>query len=276
METLEVSYSLAQEKDYQQVALESVLLVDGGHTVLLQGFRVVPDLRGKGVGKALQSHVMAQVRLHYPEVSVLRLSRMGPVTPATLDKYRVVAKEAIFSLCCEASDLRSFVAELRSKFPASLSSHDPLTLTEAQAETLVLSHQVVSNLLPAGTIINDWEPLKPLESNLELLRRRRLTWIVDRQHEPSALSLGTPPYAVPYRHDALRININTFGRCLDSVFSVLVAQLEALLPTLQGFVIVYNYVDPSVWSGLRQLCENKSNVGFFKNYWEVVVLEEDL
>uniref|UniRef100_A0A672FY09 Histidine N-acetyltransferase C-terminal domain-containing protein n=1 Tax=Salarias fasciatus TaxID=181472 RepID=A0A672FY09_SALFA len=249
---------------------------------VVQGLRVVPDLRGRGIAGAIQRHVAAHVRQHYPEVRAVRLTRGEAPTPETLTKYRVIAKEvgssAILSLCCEAAHLGPFIAELRSKLARESESSlgGPLTLSREQAETLILTRHVVSNLLPGETIISDWEPLKPLEANLEVLRRRGLTWIVDRESEPKALGLGTPPYAVPYRHDALRININIFGRSLASVSAVFLAQLEAFLPSLRGYLIIYTYVDPEVWSGLRQFCENNANVSFFKDYWEDYVLETDI
>ncbi|XP_059195751.1 histidine N-acetyltransferase-like [Centropristis striata] len=260
------------------VGLESALLVDGGHTAVFQGLRVAPDLRGRGVAGALQTHLTDHIRQHYPQVSAVRLSRGDRPPKQTLDQYRLVAKEAILSQCCEAADLALFVAELRSRLPwrSGSGSSPPVTLSQRRAEALILSDHVVSNLLPGGTIINDWEPLRPLEANLEVLRRRGLTWIVDRESEPAAVSLSTAPYAVPYRHDALHFNINIFGRRLASVCSVFLAQLEALLPRLRGYLIFYTYVDPAVWAGLRQLCHNSSNVSLFKDYWEELVLEKDL
>ncbi|XP_071325496.1 histidine N-acetyltransferase-like isoform X1 [Trachinotus anak] len=260
------------------VALESALLVDGGQTVVFQGLRVAADLRGRGIAGALQRHVISYIRRHYPEVSALRLSRGDQPSPQTLAKYRLIAKEAILSLCCEATNLGFFVTQLRSRLPgqADSSSRGTVTLNQQQVETLILSNYVVSNLLPGKTIINDWEPLKPVEANLEVLRRRGLMWIADHESEPFAISLCTTPYAVPYRHDALHFNINIFGCSLSSVCAVFLAQLEALLPNLQGYLIFHTYVDPAVWSGLRQFCQNNASVSFFKDYWEEVILEKDL
>ncbi|XP_028280893.1 probable N-acetyltransferase 16 isoform X2 [Parambassis ranga] len=262
-----------------KVALESVLRVDGGQTVLVQGLRVVSDLRGHGIAGALQRHVTAYVRRHFPEVSAVRLSRGDPPPPQMLSKYRLIAKEAIFSLCCEAADLGLFVAELQSRLPCqadSSSSSGPVRLNQQQAASLILSPHVVSNLLPGKTIICDWEPLRPVEANLEVLWRRGLTWIADREYDPAAISLLTPPYSVPLRHDALRININIFGHSLPSVCSVLLAQLEALLPSVHGYLVIYAYVDPAVWPGLRQFCQTEANVTPFKDYWENFILEADL
>ncbi|XP_069580661.1 histidine N-acetyltransferase-like [Brachyistius frenatus] len=260
------------------VALESALLVDGGQTAIFQGLRVVPDLRGHAVGGALQNHVTAYIRHNYPEVSAVRLSRAEEPSPQTLTKYRLITKEVILSLCCEADDLGLFVNELQSRLrrQADSSSRGAVTLNHQQAATLILSDYVVSKLLPGKIIINDWEPLKPVEANMEVLRRRGLTWIVDREFEPAAISLCSPPYAVPYRHDALRVNINIFGRSVSSVRAVFVAQLEALLPSLRGYLVFNVYVDPEVLPPLRHFCENNANVSFFKDRWEEFILERNL
>uniref|UniRef100_A0A1A7XLR6 Si:ch211-138a11.5 n=1 Tax=Iconisemion striatum TaxID=60296 RepID=A0A1A7XLR6_9TELE len=264
---------LAWMKD-RVVALESALLVDGGQTVVFQGRRVVPDLRGSGIAGVLHSHVTSYIRSHYPEVCAVRLSRGDQPSERILSKYRLVAKEAIMTVCCEAADLSAFITELRSKTDSS--SSGAVTLSQHQAETLILSDHATSNLLPGKTIINDWEPLKPVETNLEVLRRRGLTFIADHVSEPLALSLGTPPYTVPYRHNALRINTNIFGHDLASVCTVFLAQLEALQPKVKGYLIFQTYVNPAVWEGLRQFCQNNSRVSFLRDYWEVVILESDL
>lgn len=75
------------------MALESTLLVDGGQTVVFQGFRVAPDMRGCGIAGALKRHVTAYIRRHYPEVRVVRLSRGDQPSPQVLAKYRLIAKE---------------------------------------------------------------------------------------------------------------------------------------------------------------------------------------
>uniref|UniRef100_A0A8C6NPV2 Histidine N-acetyltransferase C-terminal domain-containing protein n=1 Tax=Nothobranchius furzeri TaxID=105023 RepID=A0A8C6NPV2_NOTFU len=263
---------LAWMKD-RVVALESALLVDGGQTVVFQGRRVVSDLRGSGIAGVLHSHVTSYIRSQYPEVCAVRMSRGDHPSERILSKYRLVAKEVSLSLQ-DNSGMGAFITELRSKTHSSC--RGAVTLSQHQAETLILSDHVISNLLPGKTIINDWEPLKPVEANLEVLRRRELTFIADHESEPSALSLGTPPYAVPYRHDALRVNINIFGHNLVSVCAVFLAQLEALQPKVTGFLILQTYLNPAVWEGFRQFCQNNSRVSFLRDYWEDVILESDL
>ncbi|KAF3692440.1 Histidine N-acetyltransferase [Channa argus] len=268
---------IAKMKD-RVVALESTLLVDGGHTVLIQGLRVTPELRGCGISRALQQYAMNYIRQHFPDVCTVRQSRGDHLSAQVLAKYRVIAKEAVLSLGCEVIDLGPFIAELQSRLPLQTPSSPccPVTLNQQQVETLILTNHVVSNLLPGKTIISNWEPLKPMKANMEVLSRRRLTWIADNESEPNALSLCTPSYSVPYRQDAIRITINIFGRSLASVCAVFVAQLKAMLPSLRGYLIIGVFVDPMVWPGLQQFCHNNANVCFFRDYYQSTMLETDL
>lgn len=73
--------------------MESALLVDGGQTVVIQGLRVVPDLRGQGIADALQEHVNNYIRRHYPDVCTLRQCRGNKPSPETLSKHRLIAQE---------------------------------------------------------------------------------------------------------------------------------------------------------------------------------------
>ncbi len=181
--------------------------------------------------------------------------------------------QAILPLCCEAADLGLLIAEIRSRLPHQADRPPPVTLSQQQAETLIMSDHVVSNLLPGKTILIGWEPLKPMKANLEVLRRRDLTWIVDREFEPTTLSLCTMPHAVPYRPDALHFDINIFGCSLDSVCDVFLAHLEALQQRLRGYLMFYIHVDPVVLPELHQICQNTSNASLFREYFEELLLE---
>lgn len=75
------------------MALESALLVDGGKTVVFQGLRVTTDMRGHGIGGALQKHVTDYIHCQYPEVCTVRRSRGDQPSPQILSKYRLIAKE---------------------------------------------------------------------------------------------------------------------------------------------------------------------------------------
>ncbi|XP_069041031.1 histidine N-acetyltransferase-like isoform X2 [Lepisosteus oculatus] len=208
----------------------------------------------------------------------------GVCCPETLDPVRQDPLppghhlQAVLTLCCEVADLGPFLQELGTKLgqQAGGGGPQPVTLSQEEAERLVLSHHVVQNLLPAGTIINDWEPLRPLESNLEILRRRGLTWVADRAELPSALSLCTTPHRVPYRADALHFSINIFSGEQTPARAVLLAQLQGLLPSLRGYVIFHVCLRPCLWAGMRDFCRSSSGVSFFREHWEQLLLERDV
>ncbi|XP_056142921.1 histidine N-acetyltransferase-like [Lampris incognitus] len=267
---------LAKEQN-RVVALMSVLLVDGGETIMGQGLRVAASERGRGIATAIRRHVTEHVRHHYPQVTACRLAKADDkCTPELLAKYRLLAKESILSLCCDVADLGPFLLELQSKLSREAELVTPVTLNQLQAETLVLSNHVVSTLLPGHFIISDWESLKPVLANLEVLRRRGHTWIADHEFKPAALSLCSKPFKVPYRQDALQFSINIFSRSLGPVCAMFLAQLAQLQPHLHGYLVFHTFVEPQLWQGLSDFCQNSGKVSFFKDYWEEFILEGDL
>ncbi|MBN3324286.1 HISAT acetyltransferase, partial [Atractosteus spatula] len=268
------------KKHGRVVALGSALLVDGRRTAIGQGVRVDPAHRSQGVAFAVRRHLIQFIKTHFPQVTTNRQLRY-PDTHGRCDSALVLnpdSPQAVLTLCCEVADLGPFLQELGTKLgqQAGGGGPQPVTLSQEEAERLVLSRHVVQNLLPAGTIMNDWEPLRPLESNLEILRRRGLTWVADRAELPSALSLCTTPYRVPYRADALHFNINIFSGEQRPARAVLLAQLQGLLPSLRGYIIFGICLRPCLWAGMRDFCRSSSGVSFFQEHWEQLLLERDI
>uniref|UniRef100_A0A4W5MD71 Histidine N-acetyltransferase C-terminal domain-containing protein n=1 Tax=Hucho hucho TaxID=62062 RepID=A0A4W5MD71_9TELE len=194
--------------DSRVVVSESVLLVDGGETIVVQGLWVAPSVRGQGITGAIQRHVT---------VFACRLVRRLFLKLGTLMYLSSCLWQGILSLCCEVGDIGPFLEELQQRLDQEYKAEafNPVTLSQAEAEKAVLSTYVVANLLPGGTIINNWEPLNLMEDNLEVLRRRGLTWVADCPLRPNALSLCTRPHPVPYCHVALHLNINVFWSHLE-------------------------------------------------------------
>ncbi|RXM97527.1 putative N-acetyltransferase 16 [Acipenser ruthenus] len=228
------------------IALESTILVDGGETVIVEGLRVAPEERGRGVAGLIQSHVAQFIKTHYPRVRTKRLTRGDNPGPQALAKFRVLATRR---------------EELRS---------------------LLLSNPgAVDKLLPAGTIIQDWQPLRPTPANLDTLETRPLSWAADRRDGPAALVLCTAPYPIPQGGGSLRLNLDVFGRDLPAARRVLVFQMERVRGALGGgaAVILNVYSDPALWEGLRELCEGAGGVAGgvrrYREYWEQLLLETD-
>lgn len=76
-----------------QIALESVCVIDDGDTVLVEGLRVAPQERGKGVAGVLLRFCSELIKSRYPDVKVTRLTRDDQLGPKDFQKYRVITKQ---------------------------------------------------------------------------------------------------------------------------------------------------------------------------------------
>lgn len=76
-----------------QIALESVNVIDAGETALVEGLRVAPWERGKGVAGLLQRFCSQLVKRQHPGVKVARLTRDYQLGPRELKKYRLITKQ---------------------------------------------------------------------------------------------------------------------------------------------------------------------------------------
>lgn len=76
-----------------QIALESVCVIDDGETMLVEGLRVAPQERGKGVAGVLLRFCSQLVKSRYPDVKVSRLTRDDQLGPKDFQKYRLITKQ---------------------------------------------------------------------------------------------------------------------------------------------------------------------------------------
>lgn len=76
-------------------------------------------------------------------------------------------------------------------------------LSEAGGDVarLLLSPSVQRDVLPGGTIIQDWQPYQPSESNLRLLAAKDIEWLLDSRARPRVLTLCTRPFPIPHGGD---------------------------------------------------------------------------
>ncbi|XP_030635070.1 histidine N-acetyltransferase-like [Chanos chanos] len=275
-------------RERKLVALESGLVVDGGQTVVGEGLRVCPTERGRGVAGVIQRFIEQYILQLYPSVRVRRLTREVNPGPEKLSKFKVLARRAILSLRGKAETFDGFISHLKAKLNTGEvsdggSAHDSVEL-ESKMITLMDHHQLKALLLdpdlpsrlqlPGGAIIQDWQPLQPVESNLEVLNRRNLTWLVDGSNEkPMFMSFHTPPYPIPLDGGAFRLNIDLFGTIPFLAKAALTAHLEKVRGELQGTVIFHVYMHPSLWKGMKQFCEGDEGVKQCKEYWEQFLLE---
>ncbi|XP_071373356.1 N-acetyltransferase 16, like [Centroberyx affinis] len=278
MEEPERTVILAR-REGKLVALESGLVVDEGATLVLEGLRVCSSERGRGVAGVIQRFADSYIQQQHPTIKMKRMTRGDDPGPEKLAKFILLARRAVLPLCGEAESFDGFISFLKNKLqsPGVLSGLVPLD--ETQLKRVLLDHKLPSRVqLPGGAIIQDWQPLRPMEGNLAILRRRGLTWLADSQEAPVFLSFYSPPYPIPYNGGSLRFNIDMFGT--DPVFAqcALVGLIEAVLAKgeLKGSVKVFVYMDQSLRETLQAFCEGHQGVMRCREPWKQLFLEREI
>ncbi|XP_078283936.1 putative N-acetyltransferase 16 [Rhinoraja longicauda] len=241
------------KKEGRVVALVSVSVVDDGRTAVVEGLRVAPAERGRGIAGLVQRHALAAVKAQFPTLTVQRSSRSGPLGPQVLAKFRMICHQAILVLHFKAEELRPTLAAAIARLKEG-GWEEPVRLEGAEVKRVFLDPRVVGEVLPGGTITWDWSPYQPTESNLEMLVTRGICWMADGREEPGVLSLSAAPYQVPAGVGHLRLNIDIFGRDFPRVRAQFLAQLSRGLEILQCPVHCLVYLDPSLWSDLQSFC----------------------
>ncbi|XP_048884681.1 N-acetyltransferase 16, like isoform X6 [Brienomyrus brachyistius] len=271
------------KRDGKLVALESGLIVDGGSTVVVEGLRVCPSERGRGLAGVIIRFADQYIRQLYPNVRMRRWAWRVDPGPEKLAKVSLLTKRAILSLQIEAKAFDAFLSTLRAKLEhekgtGSLDQEFRLVvLEEEQLRHILLDPGVSSQIeLPGDVIIQNWQPLKLLESNLEVLQRRNLTWLADSLEKPTFLSLHTPPYPIPYKGGSFYFSIDLFGTKPDLAYRALLAHMEMVRGEIRCMVLMRIYMHQSLWGRLRAFCECSAGVEVCNGYLEQLILEHKL
>ncbi|XP_076829503.1 histidine N-acetyltransferase-like [Brachyhypopomus gauderio] len=273
-------------RDGKLVALNSALVVDGGQTVVMEGLRVCLGERGRGVAGVIQRVTDNYIKQVYPSVKTKRGMRAYNPPPEKLSKGTVLAERAILSLRGEAESFNSFVLGLKAKLDSMDKTSGPtdnksdlvVVKDRQQLKALLLDPDLSTRIeLPGGALVQSGLPLKPIESNLEILERLNLTWLVNCCNgKPTFMSFHTSAYSIPFNGGSLRFNIDMFGANLSLARKALVAHLEQSMGQFHGIVLVNIYMPQTMWEGMREFCDGDEQVKQCRHYWKQVFLEKEL
>ncbi|XP_040036387.1 histidine N-acetyltransferase isoform X1 [Gasterosteus aculeatus] len=268
-------------KQGKVIALESVCVIDDGETMLVEGLRVAPQERGKGVAGVLLRFCCELVKTKYPDVKVSRLTRDDQLGPKDFQKYRLITKQSILLVRFRAEDLKLRLSELGlgGDIQSSLSTSSnlpPVRLDPTAVERLYLTTGLMQGILPNATIIQDWQPFKLLPSNMGILLKKDIDWVVDDLSNPIVASLCTFPFRVPIGNDWYYLNIDMFGKDLDLVRQQFLCHLQRHTATLKGHVMCQMFLDPPLWKSMAEYCRNTLRVELVKEYTEQCVVESDV
>ncbi|XP_075061135.1 putative N-acetyltransferase 16 [Mixophyes fleayi] len=307
------------------VGFESFILVDGGVTAVVEGLRVAPWIRGRGVAGLIQKFCMDTLRSDHPEVKSVCLTRAEDPPPAMLQKYRVINSKAIISVLLPSDQLKEVLKLLECRVDNFESSKTHSVLEPTEMLKLFEGAKIGEELVPGGRLIQSWLPFTTHKANVELLKERRIVSIYSNpcdgtisdtnrcqpsnEHialtassltplpystssiqspdisalplssknssSPGFLSLGTPPYPVPFTKGAHRLDIDMFGN--DPVYAKIhvLNHLKMGIQALPaaGDIICFIYAEESLRTELNHLCEGLTP---FNQAREQMVLEMDI
>ncbi|XP_076829736.1 histidine N-acetyltransferase-like isoform X3 [Brachyhypopomus gauderio] len=272
-------------RDGKLVALNSAVVVDGGQTVVIEGLRVCLSERGRGVAGVIQRVTDNYIKQVYSSVKTKRGVRPDNPSPEKLSKGTVLAERAILSLRGEAESFNSFVLDLKAKLdsmdktsgPTDKKSDLVVVKDRQQLKALLLDPDLSTRIeLPGGALVQDWLPLKPIESNLEILERLNLTWLVNCCNgKPTFMSFHTPAYSIPFNGGSVKLNIDMFGANLSLARKALFAHLEQNTRQFHGIVFVHIYMNQTLWEGMREFCDGHEQVKQCGHYWKQMLLEKE-
>ncbi|KAH0631038.1 hypothetical protein JD844_008026 [Phrynosoma platyrhinos] len=149
-------------------------------------------------------------------------------------------------------------------------------LSESEVPAVVLAERFRREVLPGQTIIQDWQPFQATESNLGLLRKKDLRWLVDRKDAPSVATLSTRPFPIPLGEGWSYLNIDAFGRRPAHLKGQLLRHLRLRLPGLRGGVMCQLFLEPELWLEMAAFCQAGLGLELAKGYSEQYLLESDI
>ncbi|XP_054591689.1 histidine N-acetyltransferase [Nothobranchius furzeri] len=272
---------IVARKQGKVIALESVCVIDDGETMLVEGLRVAPEERGKGVAGVLLRFCSELVKSKYPDVKVSRLTRDDQLRPKDFQKYRIITKQGILLVRFRAEDLKLRLSDITlhdSIYPSlstSSSSPPPVRLDHESIHQLYLRSDLMKGLLPNATVIQDWQPFKLLPSNFTILLKKDIDWMVNDVSSPTVASLCTFPFKVPIGDNWYYLNIDMYGKDLNLVKQQFLSHLECHTATLKGHVMCQMFLDPALWKPMADFCHSALNVELVKEYTEQCVVESD-
>ncbi|KAM9057655.1 LOW QUALITY PROTEIN: putative N-acetyltransferase 16 [Megaptera novaeangliae] len=271
------------------IALGSVHVIDAGETALVEGLRAAPWECGKGAAGMLQRFCSQLVKRRHPGVKVARLTRDDQLASRELKKYHLITKQGIllvqFNVSALLEGLGARLAALRASGTFSPLPTEAVSEAGGDVARLLLSPSVQRDVLPGGTIIQDWQPYRPSESNLSLLAAKGLEGRVDSRARPRVLTLCTRPFPIPPGGNGTwrYLNIYAFGSDGAQVQSQLLWHLQRQAPRLVGLnVMCQLFLAPQLWlhlvdfCQLADFCQAGLGLELVKGYTEQYLLEADI
>jgi N-acetylglutamate synthase-like GNAT family acetyltransferase len=170
------SHTAAVEQDGHIIALANLRVIEDGRTGWMEGLRVHPKYRGKGIAKSLTNHVVQTAR-------GLNIERIR-YTTATDNLESLHLGESV---------------GMSRKFNLGVYWHEGLDEVSWRSANDIIVHVdakdltpslIETKLLPYGVIVLDWKALDATSEALEKMGQTARFWVTLRDEIINAFSLG--------------------------------------------------------------------------------------
>ncbi|KAM4677591.1 histidine N-acetyltransferase-like [Discoglossus pictus] len=160
------------------VGFDSFLLTDGGLTAVVEGLRVAPWLRGRGLAGIFQRFCSATLRSEHPEVRYIRLTRVEDPPSSMLRKFRLLHSKAVLAFVLHDDQLNAGLELLENRVRSLCGGSPPEPSLLDRSKVLCLFDEICVDevLFPKGILIQGWLPLTTKKTNIEILLGRELSW----------------------------------------------------------------------------------------------------
>ncbi|MHA2146676.1 MAG: GNAT family N-acetyltransferase [Candidatus Thorarchaeota archaeon] len=172
------SHSVAIEHDGHVISLANLRVIENGRTGWMEGLRVHPDYRGKGLASIITKHVVKVAM----DVNVERIRYTTATDNLTsLHLGEMVGMERKFDLAFYWHEKPDEIRWRDTEQP----------LREVTSMDLI-PELVNSGLLPHNVVIYDWKALDATQENLEKIGLTAKYWILSDEDVIRSFSLGFP------------------------------------------------------------------------------------
>jgi N-acetylglutamate synthase-like GNAT family acetyltransferase len=170
------SYTAAIEHGGHVIALANLRVIENGKTGWMEGLRVHPEHRGKGLASILTKHVVKTAK----ELSVQRIRYTTAIDNETsLHLGKTIGMEKKFELSVD------FFAN-----PETITWRSKEKLIEQVTFQELYPDLINTGLIPCNVIIYDWKALDITRESLEKISEFSGFWVQKRDGKISSFSLG--------------------------------------------------------------------------------------
>lgn len=242
--------NIVAEKGSKVVGFMGMSVVDCDESVVIEGGRVDPNHRNKGIIALIMSLGFELTRQKFPKVVRTRYTVWSGAYQGvqnTIQKHKLSDKELhnydflTYKVDPEQINFSNFEHKLEN-----CSSLRPCPKEEFQKN--VLKNTGTRSLLPNNILVIDWQPFEAMPSNIEHIAQDRDQYFVDSsngcqgQLNPSSFSLGRFVQLVRGMVWSSTIYARDSRLCRSQV----IHQLTSACQTAQGSFLFSTYQDPSL------------------------------